>query len=54
MEHIQEKLTGTFSTLTRFLKSAISSLVKRENCRKAEPTWTWSLPTRFSPNFSRV
>lgn len=40
--------------LTRFLKSAVSSLVKTENLRKAEPRSGSSLHTQFSPNFSRA
>lgn len=40
--------------LTRFLKSAVSSLVKTENLRNAEPRSGSSLYTQFSPNFSRA
>lgn len=39
---------------TRFLKSAVSSLVKTENLRNAEPRSGSSLYTQFSPNFSRA
>lgn len=39
-------------TLTRFLKSADSSLVKTANLRKADPTSASSLQTQLSPNFS--